>query len=269
VYDLLNRQNTFNIMGRHQGEEAGESQQPESYIQQASAESGYVAPLGVTTSTYGTGASTGASSLEDLANTGVSTATTSTSLADTLSGNNAGGKYAGRFSNTGNSQVDLLGRAMELAMEADDAAAFGTLYGMYNSAIQNLSNGNNLNAAQQTQIAKFDTAEDAINELESLYNQAGGGQGIITGNIRNLAGNWSLDSDARTYNQMAEGLVNQIAQAIGKTDSLNTEGEVKRALQLVPSLTDDAQTAENKLRTLREMLAQTKANYYGAYGVSY
>jgi hypothetical protein len=68
---------------------------------------------------------------------------------------------------------------------------------------------------------------------------------------------------------MAEGLVNQIAQAIGKTDSLNTEGEVKRALQLVPSLTDDAQTAENKLRTLREMLAQTKANYYGAYGVSY
>lgn len=276
VYDLLNRNNTLNVIGRNIGEEMGQAAQPvQNYIQQASAESGYVAPLAATTSTYGTGGNN-ASSLEDLAGTGATTlGTTPTTVSDALTAaettiaNTLGGNsYNGLFSNTGNDQIDLLGRAMELAMEADDAESFAALYSMYNSALQKADNTSDLSAAQQTQMAKFDSAEDAINELESLYNEAGGGKGPIAGNLQSVAGDWGWDSGARTYNQMAEGLVNQIAQAIGKTDSLNTEGEVKRALQLVPSLTDDAQTAQNKLRTLREMLAQTKANYYGAYGVS-
>ena len=259
VYDLLNRNNTLNIIGRNIGEEMGQEAQPvQNYIEQASAESGYMPPLAATTSTAG--------SLEDLANTGIAT-----------DGGfmlyyppNPTSQYAGLFSKTGDKQVDLIGRAMELAMDADDAESFAALLAMYNTAvskIQDQSSDSNLSAAQQTQLAKFESADDAINELEALYNQAGGGKGPIAGNLQSVAGDWGWDSGARTYNQMAEGLVNQIAQAIGKTDSLNTEGEVQRALQLVPSLTDDAQTAQNKLRTLREMLAQTKANYYGAYGV--
>lgn len=266
VYDLLNRNNTLNIIGRNIGEQAGESQRPvENYLQEASAESGYMPPLAATTSTAGTTAST----LEDLANTGTTAGTSPTAISDTLT-NAQGNPYAGQFSSTGDDQIDLIGRAVELAMEAGDAEAFGTLYQMYNSALasaQKQASGSDLSAAQQTQLAKFDSADDAINELEALYNQAGGGKGPIAGNLQSVAGDWGWDSGARTYNQMAEGLVNQIAQAIGKTDSLNTEGEVQRALKLVPSLTDDAQTAQNKLRTLREMLAQTKANYYGAYGV--
>lgn len=264
VYDLLNRNNTLNIIGRNIGEEMGQEAQPvQNYIEQASAESGYMPPLAATTSTAG--------SLEDLANTGITTATTPTVVADTITGNNnQTSQYTGLFSKTGDKQVDLIGRAMELAMDADDAESFAALLAMYNTAvskIQDQSSDSNLSAAQQTQLAKFDSADDAINELEALYNQAGGGKGPIAGNLQSVAGDWGWDSGARTYNQMAEGLVNQIAQAIGKTDSLNTEGEVQRALKLVPSLTDDAQTAQNKLRTLREMLAQTKANYYGAYGV--
>ena len=125
-----------------------------------------------------------------------------------------------------------------------------------------------LSATQQAQLAKLDSADTAIDKLEALFENAGGGKGPIAGNLQSLAGDWGWDSNARTYNQMSEGLVNQIAQAIGKTDSLNTEGEVKRALQLIPQLTDDAQTAKNKLETLREMLQTTKASYNTAYGLA-
>ena len=259
VYDMLNRNNTTNIIGREAGLQAGGVAKPaEEYIAQASATDGYVAPLGVSTTTE-------PATLEGLAQ-GTSSTTSPTTVSDTLTGTT---NYSG-FGDV--DPVDLYATAMELAAKAGDANAFGTLYNMYATAVadqQKTSGSSNLSATQQTQLAKFDSAEDAINELEDLYNQAGGGQGWLKGNLRSIAGDWSMDSGARTYNQMAEGLVNQVAQAIGKTDSLNTEGEVKRALQLVPSLTDDAQTAQNKLKTLRQMLEQTRANYYNAYGVAY
>lgn len=177
------------------------------------------------------------------------------------------------FPRTGDYWTDLIAGAMELAMEADDAAAFNNLYSMYQDALKNSTSTSaktvaDLSATQQAQLAKLESADAAINELEDLFNKAGGGKGPIAGNLQSIAGTWGWDSNANTYNQLAEGLVNQIAQAVGKTDSLNTEGEVKRALQLIPQLTDDATTAKNKLEELRRMLANTKASYNTAYGLT-
>ena len=268
MYDLLNRNAGYNIIGREAGLDAGGVNKPaEEYIAQASAADGYVAPLGATTTVAPT-------TLEGLTTTGAIGTTTPTTLASTLGDNRSVTNNAIASATTPNyTYTDIIAGAMERAAAAGDADAFATLYGMYNDAVAELQsqsdNSSKLSAAQQTQLAKFDSAEDAINELEDLYNQAGGGKGAILGWLQERGADLTLDSNARTYRQMAEGLVNQIAQAIGKTDSLNTEGEVKRALQLVPSLTDDAKTAQNKLKTLRQMLDQTKANYYNAYGVAY
>lgn len=268
VYDLLNRNNTLNIIGREAGLEAGGANKPAGeYIAQASAEQGYVAPLGVSTTTAPT-------TLENLTSTNTASTTTPTTLASALGNSQSTTSNTAASATTPNyTYTDIIAGAMERAAAAGDADAFATLYGMYNDAAAELqsqnNNSSNLSATQQTQLAKFDSAEDAINELEDLYNQAGGGKGAVLGWLQERGADLTLDSNARTYRQMAEGLVNQVAQAIGKTDSLNTEGEVKRALQLVPSLTDDAQTAQNKLKTLRQMLEQTRANYYNAYGVAY
>ena len=178
----------------------------------------------------------------------------------------------GYFQPTGDYWTDILATAMSKAIDADDVTAFASLYGMYQDAISKSSSNNtvsDLSATQQAQLAKLDSASSAIDELEMLFDRAGGGKGPILGNLQSIGGDWGLDSNARTYNQLSEGLVNQIALAIGKTDSLNTEGEVKRALQLIPQLTDDATTAKNKLEELRRMLATTKSSYDTAYGLSY
>lgn len=177
------------------------------------------------------------------------------------------------FRPTGDEWSDMLSRAMKKAREAEDYDAFGQLFEMYKEARSDAqksatSDVTNLSATQQAQLAKLNSAEAAIDELEGLFEKAGGGKGPIAGNLQSIAGSWGWDSNANTYNQLAEGLVNQIAQAVGKTDSLNTEGEVKRALRLIPQLTDDATTAKNKLEELRRMLANTKASYNTAYGLT-
>ena len=181
------------------------------------------------------------------------------------------------FPQTGDYWTDIVGNAMYAAMQAGDVAAFGSLYGMYQDSLAKLEkqSGDNsqkivadLSASQQTQLAKLDTAESAINELEALYDEAGGAQGLLGGTFAGWAGGLGLNSGAQTYEAMAEGLINQIAQAVGKTDSLNNEGEVKRALALVPRLTDTAQTAKRKLQALRSMLDSTRSSYSSAFGIN-
>ena len=180
------------------------------------------------------------------------------------------------FGQTGDYWTDILGNAMYAAAQADDIPAFAALYGMYQDSLAKLdkSSGNasgkttaDLTAGQQDNIVKLKTANSALDELETLLANAGGGQGPIMGNLLSMFGDWGWNSDVATYNELSRGLINQIAAAVGKTDALNTEGEVQRALGLVPQITDDSQTAKNKLAELRRMLASTEDIYSSVYGV--
>lgn len=177
--------------------------------------------------------------------------------------------------NAGQSQLDRIANAMELALNAGDITAYSQLADLYQQAYkiygaETTSNNpySNLSSTQLENINKLDTASNAIDELEALFNQAGGGQGLLGGNIANWMGSLGLNSDVATYNALSRGLINQIGAAIGKTDSLNTEGEVNRALELIPKMTDDAQTAQNKLAQLRQMLNTNKQTVYQNYGVA-
>lgn len=171
-------------------------------------------------------------------------------------------------------------KSMELALAAGDITAYNKLANIYSgledmAAMQGLNIGGSakstqpeLTVAQQNQMAKLSSAGSALDELETLYGRAGGGQGIIGGNIANFLGSLGLNSDVATYNDLAQGLINTINAAVGKTDSLNTEGEVQRALSLVPKITDDATTAQNKISELRRLLGVTTSNYQSAYGMN-
>lgn len=173
---------------------------------------------------------------------------------------------------TGASQLDRIAAAMEMALNAGDITAYGQLADLYTQAakIEELRNpagtASGLNATQQKELNRMDTAANAIDELEKLYTNAGGGQGIVGGNIANLLGNVGINSDVASYNALSEGLINQIAAAVGKTDALNNEAEVKRALSLVPKITDTPQTAQTKLNTLREMLQTNRETMLTNYG---
>ena len=173
-------------------------------------------------------------------------------------------------------QMNQIQNAMSNAMAAGDIKAYSQLADMYKDAYavyqaqakmnDTGTEGSSLSTAEKNQIAKLQSAGTALDQLESLYQKAGGGQGVIGGNIANFLGGLGLNSDVNTYNQLAQGLINQIGAAIGKTDSLNTEGEVQRALSLVPKITDDNQTAMNKLSTLRQLLQTNTGTYNQLYG---
>jgi len=255
LYNMLNKKNFNNVLGRNIGEVVGsDNTAPVSdYIEQASTEEGYVAPLGATTSS-----------------TGSTAGTTATTVANAISGNGSTGSNSGitgQFSSTGNEQVDLLGRAMELAMAAEDAPAFATLYSMYNSALSSAqdSGTTELNTTQQNQVAKLQNASDALDELVDLYNGATGAKGPITGNLQGLAGNLGWDPGAQSYNDSRGTVASEIAQALYGTKS---EANVRRIEQQLPQLTDSSQAAAKKINTLREMLLKAQNNYYNAYGLS-
>ncbi len=178
--------------------------------------------------------------------------------------------------NQAQSELQNISSAMNNALAAGDIAAYnelaklyGTAYDIYQAQAKIAGNNaaeSNLTTAEKNQIAKLQSAGTALDELEQLYSKAGGGQGVIGGNIANFLGGLGLNSDVNTYNQLAQGLINQIGAAIGKTDSLNTEGEVQRALSLVPKITDDNQTAMNKLASLRQLLQTNTETYNQLYG---
>jgi len=179
----------------------------------------------------------------------------------------------------GAQKLQQISDAMEAALAAGDITSYNKLADLYSTAYkiygkeleaaQAAANPlSNLSSTQLENVNKLDTASNAIDELEALFNKAGGGQGLIGGNAANLMASLGLNSDVSTYNSLSRGLINQIGAAIGKTDSLNTEGEVNRALELIPKFTDDAQTAANKLEQLRQMLATNKQTVYKNYGLT-
>lgn len=175
----------------------------------------------------------------------------------------------------GNERLDQITRAMDLALAAGDLDSYGKLASLYQTAYKiyaptetSTSGASSLNATQQGNLAKLESAGSAIDQLEQLYNQAGGGQGRLGGKIAELGASLGMNSAASSYNSAARGLINQIAAAVGKTDSLNTEGEVQRALDLVPKITDTPEEAQAKLQSLRNMLNANKQTYQNIYGVS-
>lgn len=174
----------------------------------------------------------------------------------------------------GQQQLERIAGAMEMALNAGDISAYNQLaslysqaYKVYGTETETASTRSQLNATQQNNLAKLKSAGSAIDRLESLYAQAGGGQGRIGGGIAETLAGMGMNSNVSAYNTAARGLINQIAAAVGKTDSLNTEGEVQRALDLVPKITDTKEEAQIKLQSLREMLNANQQTYNELYGI--
>lgn len=175
-----------------------------------------------------------------------------------------------------NSPLSRISDAMNAAMAAGDITAWQQLAELYTdaqkiygAAEETSSNPyGDLKAAQVENINKVDNAGNSIDELEALFSKAGGGKGLIGGNIANFQASLGLNNDVATYNSLSQGLINQIMAATGKTDTLNTEAEVRRALQLVPQFTDTQEVAQGKLEALRQMLGNTKQTMLQNYGVA-
>lgn len=209
-------------------------------------------------------------------NTSNGTNSGATSVYNSVYGNTTNNNDNKYFPATGDYWTDLIGKAMSLAIDADDATAFGTLYGMYQEALSKNSKSSgkdysditNWNSGDRTKLLSAQNAMDQIDQLEKAYNDATGEQGsnAVQGWLRSRAADMfggNLDPTAANYNNMAQSVGMGIVKNLINLGV--TEADAQRYLQYLPALTDTKDQAKQKLDTLRSIYQSQINNLYSAY----
>ncbi len=107
------------------------------------------------------------------------------------------------------------------------------------------------NAGNPAGVQSLATAQGVTNSLADLYNQAGGGKGLIGGNIENALAPVTKGS-ANSYNQQKLALGQEIiSQIYGST---GTAADRDQVLGLIPDLNDSPQNAAQKMAQLRSLI---------------
>jgi hypothetical protein len=163
---------------------------------------------------------------------------------------------------------DEVGQALMKAMQANDKTAVSQLQDLY-SLVSDYEDSQNqsssMNATTQKALAQSANADTTLTQLEQLLNNAGGAGGPVGGNISSFLGNMGLNGNAKTYNDLANGSVTQIAKALGETGAMSDSDRIAYQA-LLPKITDTAEVAANKFAALRARMAAAHQNtlQYGA-----
>lgn len=158
---------------------------------------------------------------------------------------------------------DELAQGLMKALAAGDTASAQQLNQMYELAMQYEQSAGGgtqkLNSAQATAAAKAANGEAALTDIEALYEQAGGGQGLIGGTLKNIAGSTNLSSEAGAYNDQLAATARMIARAMGETGA-GSDADAKAYISRLPQLTDSPERAKIKLDALRRQLKAAQQN---------
>lgn len=109
-----------------------------------------------------------------------------------------------------------------------------------------------LDTNTQKSLVGLSSANNTIDQIEQLYQQAGGGRGKAGGTVASLLGKVT-GSPADTYNQQVGGMAAQISRALGNTGAMSDQ-DVARAVGLLPKVTDTPAQASAKLNALRQLI---------------
>lgn len=166
-------------------------------------------------------------------------------------GGNAG--ISGDAYTIGGYSYDDLENAYMSALLAGDSGAASVIQDMISmldakvERQQAAAKNNNSGTAQKQQAAM-----DILNTLMGNF-QA---QGFIGGNITNILNNLTggnYNYQAANYNEQAKGSLSMIIKALGESGAL-AEGDVERAMGLIPQITDSQEKAADKYQKLMAML---------------
>lgn len=151
----------------------------------------------------------------------------------------------------GGYSYDDLEDAYVAAIMAGDSGAAGVIadmIGMLDAKTKRQESKKSKSGTAQKQQA----AMDILNTLMGNF-QA---QGFIGGNITNVlnsltGGNYNYQ--AANYNEQSKGSLSMIIKALGEAGAL-AEGDVERAMGLIPQITDSKEKAMDKYQKLMSML---------------
>lgn len=104
---------------------------------------------------------------------------------------------------------------------------------------------------------KAQAALGIVDELESVFNQAGGAQGPVQGRVDRIlsgvTGGAAGNQTSKAYQELRGGFTAQISKALGEVGVL-TDKDRQYAMSLIPSVDDTPTTAQIKLDSLRRVL---------------
>lgn len=151
----------------------------------------------------------------------------------------------------GGYSYDDLENAYVAAIMAGDSGAAGVIsdmIGMLDAKTKRQESKTSKSGTAQKQQA----AMDILNTLMGNF-QA---QGFIGGNITNILNNLTggnYNYQAANYNEQSKGSLSMIIKALGESGAL-AEGDVERAMGLIPQITDSREKAADKYQKLMAML---------------
>ena len=165
------------------------------------------------------------------------------------------GGNAGNFADTpltigGYSYDDLENAYVSAIMAGDSGAAnvIADMIGMLDSKAERLqANSKDSDTAQKQQAAM-----DVLNTLMGNFQAQGPISGTFTNILNSLTGG-NYNYQAANYNEQSRGSLAMIIKALGDSGAL-AEGDVERAMGLIPQITDSEQKAYDKYQKLMSML---------------
>ena len=156
---------------------------------------------------------------------------------------------------------DELADGYARALQAGDASAAQSIASLMevieNKANQSMSRQKLAASQKSSGSNNSSTAVNVLSQLYDLYNNIQGGTGPIAGNVTNFMNTITgggYNTEANTYWQVSRGALGKLIKGMGDTGALS-EGDQKRALQMIPNITDTREAAEQKFMALYNILS--------------
>lgn len=165
-------------------------------------------------------------------------------------GGNAGNSADTSYTIGGYSYDDLENAYVSAIMAGDSGAAdvIADMIGMLDNKSKRLESTAKTSGTAQKQQA----AMDILNTLMGNFQAQGPIGGTFTNILNNLTGG-NYNYQAANYNEQAKGSLSMIIKALGESGAL-AEGDVERAMGLIPQITDSQEKAADKYQKLMAML---------------
>lgn len=123
-----------------------------------------------------------------------------------------------------------------------------------------------LSAAQKQSLGKINTANAILDRFETMLGEVDrsdfGPAARVQGLASTIGAVTGLDQQAKVYNDLRNGLMAQLAKALGESGAL-AQGDIDRALSLVPSLGETPNERSRKMMELRALISGMKQGITG------
>lgn len=156
---------------------------------------------------------------------------------------------------------DELAEGYARALQAGDASAAQSIASLMeiieNKASQTMTQQKYADSKKSSTSNNSASAVNVLSNLYDLYNSIQGGTGPIAGNVTNFMNTITgggYNTEANTYWQVSRGALGKLIKGMGDTGALS-EGDQKRALQMIPNITDTREAAEQKFMALYNILS--------------